>query len=75
MPSRRRLLAGVGVGAVGLSGGRHLFDAPVSTTSDVETDWPMARYDPSGTGYNPNATGPKDGVEVAWQRDTESNMF
>ncbi|ELZ19377.1 pyrrolo-quinoline quinone [Haloterrigena salina JCM 13891] len=80
MPSRRRLLAGVGVGAVGIAGGTSVLDVEfaadtVSASTSGETDWPMARYDPSGTGYNPSATGPEDGVEVAWQQDTESNMY
>ncbi|ELZ89584.1 pyrrolo-quinoline quinone [Haloferax elongans ATCC BAA-1513] len=30
----------------------------------------MDRYDPEGTGYNPAASGPKDGVKVAWSHDS-----
>lgn len=43
-----------------------------STQPDPSTpsDWPMARYDPAGTGHHPTATGPKDGVEIAWEHDT-----
>ncbi|WP_255168856.1 PQQ-binding-like beta-propeller repeat protein [Natrononativus amylolyticus] len=70
MLSRRHLLAGAGVSLVGTLGGRVLADR----SSSSPFDWPMTRYDPAGTGYNPDASGPKDGVEVAWLRDTESPM-
>ncbi|WP_440763784.1 outer membrane protein assembly factor BamB family protein [Natronorubrum sp. DTA7] len=68
MPSRRRLLAGVGLAAAG-SLGTH---AAIGAQSDSTTiDWPMDRYDAAGTGYNPDASGPKDDVEVSWAASLE----
>ena len=31
----------------------------------------MARYDAAGTGYNPRASGPKDGVRPKWRREPD----
>ncbi len=75
MPSRRHVLAGGGFALAGLAGGARFLDGPISVSSVSEIEWPMARYDPAGTGYNPDGRGPKDGVEVAWQRDTDSSMY
>ncbi|WP_440770547.1 PQQ-binding-like beta-propeller repeat protein [Natronorubrum sp. DTA28] len=75
MPSRRHVLAGGGLALAGVAGGLQFVDGPISPGATTETDWPMARYDPSGTGHNSAASGPKDGVEVAWQRDRESPMY
>ncbi|MDG5819169.1 PQQ-binding-like beta-propeller repeat protein [Natronococcus sp. A-GB7] len=74
MLSRRQLLVGVGVtGTTGAAAA--VSSAPLaSERDDGRYDWPMARYDPAGTGHNPDAAGPKDGAEVAWQQDTESPM-
>ncbi|MGQ3411155.1 outer membrane protein assembly factor BamB family protein [Natrinema sp. LN54] len=69
MPSRRRLLAGCGLSLAGLlAGGTLLADRSATT----DTDWPMARYDAAGTGYNPDASGPRDEVHVAWDESLES---
>ncbi|WP_436345245.1 outer membrane protein assembly factor BamB family protein [Natronorubrum sp. FCH18a] len=68
MPSRRRLLASVGLAAAG-SLGAH---AAIAAQSDSTTiDWPMDRYDAAGTGYNPDASGPKDDVEISWAASLE----
>src|SRR6056297_2162677 len=68
MPSRRQTLAGIGLAAAGLVGG----DATTAAQSPSATlDWPMARYDAAGTGYNPDASGPKDDPQVAWAGDLE----
>ncbi|MXV63026.1 PQQ-binding-like beta-propeller repeat protein [Natronorubrum sp. JWXQ-INN-674] len=69
MPSRRRLLAGVGATAVALTG-THV---TLGATNADRLEWPMARYDPAGTGHSPDASGPRDDVEVAWQ-ETNSSM-
>ncbi|ELY68015.1 PQQ-binding-like beta-propeller repeat protein [Natrinema versiforme] len=71
MPSRRRLLVGLSGTAVALTGTY----ATLGATNAERLEWPMVRYDPAGTGSNPDAAGPKDGVEVAWQRDTDSSMY
>ncbi|ELY94495.1 PQQ-binding-like beta-propeller repeat protein [Natrialba taiwanensis] len=70
MPSRRRLLVGVGTTAAILTGTY----ATLAEENSDRVDWPMARYDPAGTGSNPEASGPKTAVELAWQRDTDSPM-
>jgi len=68
MPSRRQTLAGIGLAAAGLIGG----DAVTAAQSTSATlDWPMARYDAAGTGYNPDASGPKADPRVAWAGDLE----
>ncbi|NLV12139.1 PQQ-binding-like beta-propeller repeat protein [Haloarcula argentinensis] len=41
----------------------HEFDADIDQTAS----WPSYQYDSANTGYNPEASGPKDGVEVAWR--------
>ncbi|WP_394739140.1 PQQ-binding-like beta-propeller repeat protein [Natronococcus roseus] len=74
MLSRRQLLAGLGVTGATAATAAVSSAALASDGDDGRYDWPMARYDPAGTGHNPDATGPKDGVEVAWQQDTESPM-
>ncbi|WP_254863883.1 PQQ-binding-like beta-propeller repeat protein [Halovivax gelatinilyticus] len=74
MPSRRALLASVGVGtaaatAVGLT--RSVDHRPVAPDALESTpyDWPVSRYDAAGTGYNPAAVGPKTKPTVAWEAD------
>ncbi|NUB93323.1 PQQ-binding-like beta-propeller repeat protein [Haloterrigena sp. SYSU A121-1] len=74
MPSRRRLLAGVGLGAVGIAGGASVLGDGLRTSIGVasaadsaEVDWPMARYDAAGTGFNPDTSGPKDDPRIAWE--------
>lgn len=72
MPSRRQLLTGAGITLIGSA-------ACVSVVSRAQREpgpvassrfnWPLSRYDPAGTGYNPDASGPADGVQVAWTHD------
>ena len=66
MPSRRQLLAGFGsAAAVGLSG--CLGDeTDFSPGTDANADWPMPRYDPTNTAYNPDAKAPREGVRERW---------
>lgn len=66
------LLATTGLaGCVGLgddSGctvGRTLHASDV--TLPERTGWPTIQYDAANTGYNPDASGPKQAVEVAWR--------
>jgi len=70
MPSRRQTLAGAGLAAAGLVVGSTV-TADRSTSATL--DWPMARYDAAGTGYNPEASGPKDDPTVAWSGELESS--
>lgn len=66
--SRRRFLAALGAGGtVGVAGctDQPSDDAPQAASD--ETDWPTLAHDGSNTGYNPNATGPRDGAQVRWQ--------
>ncbi|SFR96590.1 Outer membrane protein assembly factor BamB, contains PQQ-like beta-propeller repeat [Halomicrobium zhouii] len=61
-------LAGASAESIVADTGR--FDADTDESGAGSThDWPMARYDPAGTGHQPAATGPKDGVEIAWAHD------
>ena len=79
--SRRAALLGLGatfVGAgsglsssvtVGRGGGAAATAERDSVSeSDSGLDWPMERYDAAGTGYDPDASGPKSGVRVAWKQ-------
>lgn len=68
MPSRRRLLAAAGgmLAALASSGA-----VDAGRSRDAGPDWPMARYNPAGTGYNPRASGPRDGVRIKWQREPD----
>ena len=71
MPSRRQILAGSGAAlATAVSVGSGEADRPSVSTYD----WPMERYDPAGTGFNPSASGPKDGVRVKWQRELDDHL-
>lgn len=64
MPPRRRVLASGALALAGLLGGY----AAVSGRSEATAgDWPMARYDAAGTGHNPDASGPKDDMQLAWE--------
>lgn len=68
-PSRRRFLELSGLALAGTLGS--VFAASGGESGFPSTyDWPMARYDPAGTGHHPAASGPKDGVQVAWTHDT-----
>ncbi|WP_254763999.1 PQQ-binding-like beta-propeller repeat protein [Natrinema marinum] len=68
VPSRRRFLEAAGFAVAG-SIGTAFVSASAESDPESEYEWPMARYDPAGTGYHPMASGPKDGVEVAWEHD------
>ncbi|MFP8951586.1 PQQ-binding-like beta-propeller repeat protein [Natrialbaceae archaeon A-arb3/5] len=83
MPSRRRLLAAGGLAAAGLVGAISTAPGSVrprstagarSQSSIDEFDWPMARYDAAGTGHNPAASGPTDGVQVRWKRELDASV-
>ncbi|PCR91198.1 PQQ-binding-like beta-propeller repeat protein [Natrinema ejinorense] len=74
MTSRRRVLAVGGLALTGIIGGTHRLDRPVSAATASDTDWPMARYDAAGTGYNPAASGPKDGVTIRWEREPDATV-
>ena len=67
------MLAGSGLALAGIGGGVAL-ETPVSIDESVGFDWPMARYDPAGTGHNPAASGPKDGVRVKWETTIEERI-
>lgn len=67
-PSRRRLLAAAGVALAGSLGGA-LATGGAESDSASAADWPMARYDPAGTGHHPGAVGPKAAVETAWTHE------
>ncbi|EMA36927.1 pyrrolo-quinoline quinone [Halobiforma lacisalsi AJ5] len=71
------MLAGGTLGLAGVVGGVRFLERPVPLDSGANSafDWPMARYDPAGTGYNPAASGPRDDVEIVWQQDTETPMY
>lgn len=77
MPStRRRFLGGAGLALAGIAAttgaasrpGRSA-DRGADRRADATVEWPLAGYDPAGTGTNPDATGPADGVEIAWSHD------
>lgn len=68
MPSRRRMLATVGLLATGGGGclGTESDDPPAST--DGRTDWPLPDFDAWGTSYNPHAVGPRSVPDERWRR-------
>ncbi|MEY7849195.1 PQQ-binding-like beta-propeller repeat protein [Natrarchaeobius sp. A-rgal3] len=79
MPStRRQLLAATGLTLVGGVGavaateetivGERSVAETESNTSALE--WPVSQYDPAGTGYNPDASGPTEDVRVAWSHES-----
>lgn len=67
--SRRRFLESSGLVLAG-SLGSTFMTGSVDSDSSSAYDWPMARYDPAGTGHHPATSGPKDDVTVAWTHDT-----
>ncbi|WP_227356780.1 outer membrane protein assembly factor BamB family protein [Haladaptatus salinisoli] len=71
--SRRTALSGLGTAVFGSC--TVLADRVGSDVApderDAGTDWPMARYDAAGTGYNPDAVGPKRAARVKWRRRPE----
>ncbi|WIV67716.1 PQQ-binding-like beta-propeller repeat protein [Natrialbaceae archaeon AArc-T1-2] len=72
MPSRRWLLAGAGSVLTALVGGHAVAGRTRSDGDSVH--WPMARYDAAGTGHSPDASGPKDAVRVAWERELDTSF-
>lgn len=69
MPSTRRRFLRLSALALAGSTGSAAGAARKQESSTSAADWPMARYDPPGTGYHPEASGPKDDVTVAWAHD------
>ncbi|ARS90073.1 PQQ-binding-like beta-propeller repeat protein [Natrarchaeobaculum aegyptiacum] len=73
MPSRRSVLAAGSLAASALAGCTRAADGPTSSAdarvAADAADWPMARYDPAGTGHAASTAGPRDDVQVAWERD------
>ncbi|MFB6101961.1 MAG: PQQ-binding-like beta-propeller repeat protein [Haloplanus sp.] len=63
MPSRRRVLASLGLLATGGCLGA---DPPPATGG--RTDWPLPGFDAGGTSYNPNPVGPRSGADEQWRR-------
>ncbi len=80
MPSRRQLLAGSGL-AISLAAGIRALETPSSdpstlaTDSQTDHDWPMARFDAAGTAFNPDASGPKDGIQRRWETEPDSSVI
>jgi len=66
MPSRRRILASLGLLATTgcLGGGSD--DEPAA--SDSRTDWPLPDFDAGGSSYNPAPVGPRSGADERWRR-------
>jgi outer membrane protein assembly factor BamB len=67
-PSRRSVLgAGVSLVAVAVAGKTLSTSADALSSPATFTDWPLERYDPAGTGYNPDTTGPGSTVSEKWR--------
>ncbi|MFC7234370.1 PQQ-binding-like beta-propeller repeat protein [Halosegnis marinus] len=67
MPSRRRLLAGLGAaGLAATAGCTGIADGTFSRGTDTDTDWPMGRHDTLNTAYAPDAAAPRDGPTERW---------
>jgi len=68
MPSRRRILATLGLLATGGGGclGDGGADPPAAT--DGRTDWPLPDFDAQGTSYNQNPVGPRSTPDERWRR-------
>lgn len=73
--SRRDFLragsVGLGASFAGCTGGSSV---SFETWTPEKGTWPLARYDPGNSGYNPNATPPREGVEQVWQTETEVDV-
>lgn len=67
MTRRRVLGAGASAGTAALAGCSVDRAASFETWTPTEGTWPLARYDPGNTGYNPHATPPRDGVKLVWE--------
>ncbi|WP_248906488.1 PQQ-binding-like beta-propeller repeat protein [Halocatena marina] len=73
--SRRRVLTSTGAAAGLLPIGTLLSDRrSESERQRQSSDWPMERHDPAGTGYAPNASGPKHAVSVRWKQRIETSL-
>lgn len=75
MPSRRQVLTGSGLALAGIAGSRHVLEQPIATDESPAVEWPMPRYDAAGSGYNPDASGPKDGVRIKWECEPETGVM
>ncbi len=85
MPSRRRLLAASSVSvarmlgatsALAADGGGRTSTAPSLTPDGTgfESQWPMARSDAAGSGFDPDASGPQAEVREAWTQDPDASI-
>jgi len=68
MPSRRCVLATLGLLVTSGSGclGTESDDPPATTNG--RTDWPLPDFDAQGTSYNPNPVGPRSEPDERWRR-------
>ena len=76
MPSRRQVLAGAGLGALGLGAvaldrGLGGFEPYYDGEESPDTRWwPQPTFDRIGSCYNPRPVGPRDGVTERWAIET-----
>ncbi|WP_136715127.1 outer membrane protein assembly factor BamB family protein [Halorientalis salina] len=68
--SRRSLLSGLGLGAVGIGVG-----TLAAAGADGGPSWPQYRYDATGAGYAPDRTAPRDEPTVRWRYEVEHGGF
>ncbi|WP_248895484.1 PQQ-binding-like beta-propeller repeat protein [Haloplanus halobius] len=64
MPSRRRVLASLGL----LATSGCLGDDAPSPPPAGRTDWPHPDFNAGATSYNPNPVGPRSGADERWRR-------
>jgi outer membrane protein assembly factor BamB len=70
MPSRRQLLAGLGVAAgAALAGCTTVGGDRFTPGENPNTDWPMPRQDPGNTAYAPDAAAPREPPTERWTFD------
>lgn len=74
MPSRRHVLFGGGLALAGAAGSSRLLESPMATDNSAAVEWPTPRCDAAGTGFNPDASGPKDDVQLTWECEPETNI-
>ena len=75
MPSsRRRFLSSLALTLTGAAYGTSDADA-IDPSLNSNLDWPMARYDPAGTGHHPTASGPTEDIAVQWTHDAPDWFF
>ena len=74
MPSRRHVLFGGGLALAGSAGSSRVLKSPIATDESPAVQWPMPRCDAAGTGFNPDASGPKDGVQIKWECEPETDV-